>query len=385
METAQGIKSKEYQTLHKRLMESEGLEARLDEIRKFKKEEENKLSPQIHKGKFNIKEIMHKLTGLADAILINSFYLAKEVVRKTWGIPCFKDNDGQFLPDKFALIGMGKLGGHELHFGSDLDLIFIFERNGHTEGGKIITNQEFYSKITQRIISYLTIHSRFGYAYKVDTELRPSGLAGALVTALDPWISYYHEKAALWEKQALLKARLIYGEDGFLNDYAQLFRRLIFMAPFPETLPDEINHLRVRIEKELAKETSTRWHYKKGYGGLVDIEFAVQFLQLKLGKIFENLVTPNTLDALEALRKREIISIDKIDLFKKAYEFYRIIEIYLEMIFNLRDGYLNPQDECVEELAQKMSFRNKEDFLKTFEDYRQSVRNIYLSILKVKE
>lgn len=381
---SENIKMDESLSPLKIVQQSSDLESKLDELRKFKSARVQDIEERFFHHEQDLPSTMNKLTDLADSVLMAAAELAKNELRFNFGLPQFKDNDGQFLPSDFAIIGMGKLGGHELHFGSDLDLIFIFSRHGQTQVGRPLTNQEYFAKLAQRIISYLGLYTRFGFLYKVDTELRPSGKAGALVSEIHSWTTYYHEHALLWERQALLKARLIFSTGKFSQEFKGLFRRLIFLKPFPENMAEEINYLRMRIERELAKESPKHWHYKKGHGGLVDIEFTVQFLQLKLGKIFDQLLSPNTLEALQQLRERRILKPNEAEVLEKAYLFYRRLEIILELKFNLKEGYLDLDYERMPEVAKEMSLSSASEFIQAFGDFRDKVREIYLHTLQIR-
>lgn len=374
-----------YDELRRRLGTEGDLEAKLAALRIYKREVSRRIEADLTEGRLLLEPAMADLTHLADAILIATYDLAREELSHQFGLPRCKDNDGNFATSEFAIIGMGKLGGLELHLGSDLDLIFVYSRNGETQGRKSINNREYFAKLAQRIISFLSLTTRDGFAYKVDTELRPSGNAGTLVTSLDAWITYYHEHAAEWERQALLKARLIFAGPGFAKEFQGLFRRLVFLKPFPENLSAEIHRLRMRIEKELAKEGERRWHYKKGFGGLLDIEFAVQYLQLKLGKVFDSILSTNTLDALGRLEQRGVLPKPDAEALKSAYVFYRMLEICLEAEFDLKEGYLDPGHESIEALAKRMSFASKDEMLKAFVEHRRRVREIYLKIFKIQE
>jgi len=361
------------------------LEAKLLQLRRYRREQASAVEIDLFSGKTPLEGAMARLTFLADAILIATYELAREELSHLYGLPRCKDNDGNFVSSEFAIIGMGKLGGLELHLYSDLDLIFVYSRNGETQGRKTLSNREYFAKLAQRIISYLTLPTRAGYAYKVDTELRPSGNAGTLVTSLDSWITYFHEHAAPWEQQAMLKARLIHASGDFNRSFHGLFRRLVFIKPFPEDLPQEIHRLRMRIEVELAKESSRRWHFKKGRGGLLDIEFVVQYLQLKLGKVFDNLPTPNTLDALNRIEQRGILSTGECGTLRQAYVFYRMLEIYLEAEFDFKEGYLDPGHEKMEALALRLSFPSVPELFNSLDEMRNQVRAIYLKTLKVQD
>jgi glutamate-ammonia-ligase adenylyltransferase len=358
-------------------------EQKLIILRNYKKDQFKRIEAGFPKNPTRLQEVMEDLAHLADALLIASYELAQEELRPQFGFPCFIDSDGNFSQSELAIIGMGKLGGNELHLNSDLDLIFVYSRNGDTNGKRKITNKEYFAKLCQRMINILTLPTPWGYLYKVDTELRPSGRQGTLVTPIDAWLSYYHEHAESWEQQALLKARLIYASGEFSREFTGLFRRLIFLKSFKENLHEEIDHYRQRIEKELAKETEQKWNYKKGMGGLLDIEFLVQYLQLKLGKVFEQLITPNTLEAIDRLSKRKILSAEMANTLQAGYQFYRTMEFFLESKFDLKEGFLNLEQPCIPELANEMGFKGKKDFLEAFGDYRNEIRGIYLNTLKI--
>ncbi len=371
--------------LRERLGRQSDLETKIEEIRRFKQDRIKPLEKGYLEKTITLDSLMEKLCDIADCILIESYQLAIDHLRPIYGIPRIKDNDGNYLSGEFALVGLGKLGGRELHFGSDLDLIFIFNKSGETHGARNITNKEYFAKVTQRIINYLTLPTREGFAFQVDTELRPSGNAGTLVSALDPWVTYYHENAQIWEKQALLKARLIHATGQFSQSFQGLFRRLIFLSPFPDNLAKEIHHLRMRMQRELAKETSRRWHYKKGVGGITDIEFLVQFLQLKYGKVFDDLLKPDTLGALNALKKHQFVTSMDLDTLDAAYRFYRDLEIRLELEFQLKEGYLDPSQEIVDQIGLRLGYASGTAFIEQFAEYRKAVRKIYLSGLKITE
>jgi glutamate-ammonia-ligase adenylyltransferase len=177
---------------------------------------------------------------------------------------------------------------------------------------------------------------------------------------------------------------LVAADEPFAKSFHGLFKRLVFLTHFPENLNEEIHRLRLRIEKELGRETDRRWHYKKGRGGLVDIEFLVQYLQLKLGRVYDQLLTPNTLEALERLGSTQVLVAADRNALCEAYEFYRVLEIYLEARFKLKEGYLDPHHECVPALAELLGFPGPKDFLDYFKKTREEVRRIYLKVFQIK-
>lgn len=369
--------------LEKQLSKNEELEEKLNLLRIFKKRQIEIIQKKDLSKTFSLPEIFSELTLLAEVILEKALKLAEEEVRKIYGVPSLIDNDGNRSHSELAILGMGKFGGREIHYGSDLDLIFLYSRNGTTEGRKKISNQEFYARLIQKLISYLSIYTSEGIAYKIDTQLRPSGNQGTLIASLDSFAQYQRDMALSWEKQALLKARVVAGHPHFKNNLEKLMIQFIFSNPFPNDLNQQMHKLRMRMEKEIAKENSRRLHYKLGFGGLADIEFAVQYIQLKMGKIFQNLLTPNTLEALEKIGEREILKRDEYQILQSNYLFYRHLEMRMETSFDLRNGYLDPESPLLENLAEVMGESSEEYLIEKFQEVRKKTREVYLRVLKI--
>ncbi|MFO1520052.1 MAG: hypothetical protein U1F57_10380 [bacterium] len=359
------------------------LEAQIDLLRVFKKKYVSQIQKVDLAGQWPLPQVFEALSNLADAIVNEALRLAELELVKTYGFPTFLDNDGNLLRSEFAVVGMGKLGGREIHYGSDLDLIFLYSRNGQTEGRNTITNREFYIRLTQRLISFLSIYTVHEFAYKIDTQLRPSGNQGALVSSIDSYADYQRNLAQPWEKQALLKARPMAGDLGFLKKLPEQLLKFIFSTEFPSNLNEEIHRLRLRMEKEIARETPRRIQYKQGFGGLTDIEFSVQYLQLKMGKIFETIVTQNTLLSLERMGEREILKANEYEILRSAYLFYRLLETRMETVFDLKEGYLDPQSHLLENLSEVMGEASGEALLDKIHRIRNDVRRTYLRILKI--
>ncbi|MBF0491764.1 MAG: hypothetical protein HQM15_03190 [Deltaproteobacteria bacterium] len=369
--------------LQNRLKELSDLELRLDEIRSFKRDYFSQIQKEDTENHSPLPEVFQNLSSVAQCVLQATYQIAFDSLTPTYGFPSFIDNSGNLMRAEFAIVAMGKFGGREMHYYSDLDLIFLYNRNGDTEGRKKISNKEFYALLAQKLISYLTVHTLRGYAFKVDTQLRPSGNQGPLISSLDAFADYQRNFAQIWEKQALLKARFVCGDEGFGKTLKEHTLRFIFSTEFPNNLNEEIHRMRLRMEKELAKESARRLHYKQGPGGIVDIEFAVQYLQLKMGKIFESIVCENTLEAIEKMGEREVLRPPEYEILKDAYLFYRLLETRLEVFFDLRQGYLDPQTPLLENIAEVMGYQNGKLLMNEFTGYRKKVRQTYLRILQV--
>ena len=192
---------------------------------------------------------------------------------------------------------MGKLGGQELGYLSDLDLIFVYSLKrpfvpevktspfpANPKGDpKRITFHEYMVRLAQRLISYLSIPLKEGPGYTVDTRLRPSGSFGPLIVSLDSFYDYYRNQAQNWEKQALLKARIIVGPSPLADHIQEFIHTLVYQTPPPTEIREEMLHYRIRMEKERSGEDRGRINPKLGHGGMADIEFMVQYLQWTYG------------------------------------------------------------------------------------------------------
>ena len=228
----------------------------------------------------------------------------------------------------FAVIAYGKLGGLELGYGSDLDLVFLHAgSHGTTDGNeKPIDNSQFYNRLGQRVIHLLTAHTRAGRAYEIDMRLRPSGNAGVLVSHIDRFQEYQLEDAWTFEHQALIKARPICGDAVLTDGFASIRRRVLEQPRGGETLKKDVIEMRRRMRAELLKPVKGLFDLKQGIGGMVDIEFLVQYLVLRHSENFAGLTQwTDNVRLLQALSQTEIIHENTAHLLKHAYLIYRAV------------------------------------------------------------
>ena len=258
---------------------AEDFEEQLDVLRRYRHEEFLRIGMNDIYGKVGQTEIAMQLTNLADVCLAAACRIATgELVR--FGRPTWRDENGKVKEANFAVVAMGKLGGNELNYHSDLDIIYIYDHQGSTDGEKQLTNHEYFAKLGQKIILILTTLTREGYVYKIDTRLRPSGNAGPLVTSLDSFRNYHRDEAQTWERQALTRARVAFGDEPLKGGIEEVIRHAVYGSSADDTVRKEIHRLRMRMEVELARESEGSYNIKTGRGGIVDLEFIVQFLQL---------------------------------------------------------------------------------------------------------
>jgi glutamate-ammonia-ligase adenylyltransferase len=285
---------------------------------------------------------------------------------------------------------MGKLGGMELNYHSDLDIIFIYEGDGETrpiEGtdpGRFRgqSNQEYFAKLAQRIISVLSLMTREGYVYQIDARLRPSGNKGPLVTSLPAYQAYHQESAAPWERQALIKARVVTGTPTLAGRITALNEPIVYERPLPENLAEEIYRLRQRMEKEIAREDEGHLNIKTGRGGMVDVEFLVQYLQLRHGGEHPKLRVPNTLEALHVLHRERLLPGEDCDNLTNGYKFLRRLENKLRLVHDQSVSELSADPGYLAKLARHLGYpdrprRPEQVFLDEYNQITQGIRDVF--------
>jgi glutamate-ammonia-ligase adenylyltransferase len=302
------------------------LEEKLNALRRYKTEEFIRIGLHDLGGAIDLIPVLNQLSDLAEACLEGALGLTMGELQEKFGaIP----------KGKFAVIGAGKMGGLELDYNSDLDLVFIYHADDDAEShggsqGKLPAH-EFYVRVGQKLLTYLAAPTEEGIAYKLDMQLRPSGKSGPLVSSLEAFREYHKTSSQLWERQALIKARFVAGDPGLGDRVEKVIERFAYGSGLPTGGVGEIHHLRVRMERELAGEDQTRFNLKKGRGGLVDIEFLTQMLQLVHGHRLPVLRQRETLEALKVLRDSRVLKVADYQLLFDGYLFLRRLDHRLRL------------------------------------------------------
>ncbi len=304
----------------------------LDDLRRLKNQEIFRIGVNDLRGALTPRQVSRQITFLASAALDAALRISVAELKKIYGPP----NNA-----RLCIIGMGRLGGADLIYGSDLDVVFVYDgvEDALTGGRRSITNHEFFVKLGARIISVLTLKTKDGSVFNVDTRLRPSGSSGPLVVSRTALFNYHKDKTAVWERQAWLKARPVAGDFRSGGEILKALDAVIFDRPLTDEDVRELLRIRKRIETEVAKEDSTRFNIKTGMGGIVDVEFLIQALQLENFKD-RPLRTPCALKALKRLVKNGFVSKEDGAFLKEAYGFYRLIELRQRIVHDRPEGYL---------------------------------------------
>ncbi|HWV39988.1 MAG TPA: bifunctional [glutamate--ammonia ligase]-adenylyl-L-tyrosine phosphorylase/[glutamate--ammonia-ligase] adenylyltransferase [Vulgatibacter sp.] len=299
-------------------------EVKLAALRRFKNEEFLRVCLNDVSGALDLEGVMAELTAVADCCLAEALAMARAEMVARYGEP----GGGGHL----AVVGLGKLGGGELGYQSDLDLLFLYaDPEGRSAGGAkaAVSNPEWFTRLAQRLVSHLQLPLREGTLFRIDTRLRPSGSQGALVVSL-PALAAYHAspQAALWERQALLRARFVAGDPA---PAAEAWERILAPAIFEEN-PD-----RARLAESIASmrdrlAAAGGGGPKTDPGGLLDVEFAVQFLQLLHGGARPEVRTPSTLAALSHLAAAGLVDEVDAEVLSRGYRFLRRLELRMQIV-----------------------------------------------------
>ncbi len=276
----------------------------MDAMRRFAHQQILRVAASDVSGHLPITKVSDHLTYISETLLAGALTIARADLCARYGEPCQQTVHGA-APVGFAIIAYGKLGGLELGYGSDLDLIFVYDHtsaNATTSGPKVIANEVFFTRLAQRIIHLLSTRTAAGIAYEIDTRLRPSGTSGLLVTSLEAFRDYQHKNAWTWEHQALVRARGIAGAELTLQHFASIREEVLRQTREPAALVADIVDMRKRMRAELDRSDAEHFDLKQGHGGITDIEFMVQYAVLRWANAHPELFAyTDNLRQLEAL------------------------------------------------------------------------------------
>lgn len=305
-------------------------------------------------GREPIRDVTRELADVAEAIV-------NQVARNRWehraekyGLP-HRASDGK--RSRWAIVGLGKLGGRELNYHSDLDLVFLHEADGETRGGfESISNEQFVNEVVRRVLKALGGDTSSGSLYHVDTRLRPHGTSGPLVVTLAAFRDYFRDSAQPWERLALTRSRILFSNGGFGREVQEVIQEISASTTLdPHAFAREVMAMRRKLE-----EGRARSDLKRGAGGLTDIEFLVQYLQVVHAADFPEITRPNLWDALDALRRAGLISSETHTDLREAYDFLRTVESRLRIVHNRSAHDLPEKAKELARLARRLNYASND-------------------------
>lgn len=254
-------------------------EQQLEAVRQFKQAQLLRIAAADIAGTLPVMKVSDHLTWLAEAIIESVVQQAWQMMVQRYGRPQHLKNERE---RGFAVLGYGKLGGWELGYSSDLDLVFLHDCPAETvtDGERSIDGRQFYLRLAQRIMHLFSTRTASGILYEVDARLRPSGAAGMLVSTFDAFDDYQRHEAWTWEHQALVRARVVFGDEALAERFNTIRRAILCLPRAPEALQKEVREMREKMRAHLSNRHKGRWEIKTDEGGITDIEFIAQYFVL---------------------------------------------------------------------------------------------------------
>ncbi|HXK92314.1 MAG TPA: bifunctional [glutamate--ammonia ligase]-adenylyl-L-tyrosine phosphorylase/[glutamate--ammonia-ligase] adenylyltransferase [bacterium] len=333
----------------------------------------------------DIQVITEELSDLADVILEAVYHRIWTRLTSTYGEPRSHEEK---TPAHLAIIALGKLGGRELNFSSDIDLMFVYDHGGKTTGGTnaAIDNKKFFTLLAQGICDFLSKPTPLGFLYRVDTRLRPEGERGELAVSLAAVEIYYHSYGQNWERQALLKARPVAGNPDTGRQFIQLitpftYRKYVDEIEIAEVLRS-IDSLRRRSLAAIGSPAQQANNFKNGYGGIREIEFFVQAVQMLYGGQYPEIKLAGTLLSLQRMHESHLLHARDFAFLTTAYKFLRRIEHRLQMTAGQQVYDLPTAPIAQKRLVDSLDLASWDEFKQKYEETTRGVRQIYEGVFQ---
>src|ERR1041385_362951 len=324
-------------------------------------------------------ETTEELSNLADAILDYGLMVARQELDNRYGLPGKTDERGRGATAEFCVLALGKLGSLELNYASDIDLVFLYSDEGSTAGTGdrgVVKNREYFVKLSEAIARFVGQSGGEGAAYRVDLRLRPHGRDGALACSLEEATRYYARSAQDWERQALIRVRPAAGSAELFAQFKERVTPNVFRPDI--SVSGALGSVRLakqKIDRKVEKKSG--FNVKLGRGGIREIEFIAQALQLAHGGRDDWLRVPHTLVSLGRLADRGFITEPERSALSDAYSFLRCLEHRLQMENGLQTHTVPDAEDAQILVARRMGFPRSKSFASALKAHTTNVRNTY--------
>jgi glutamate-ammonia-ligase adenylyltransferase len=352
----------------------ERTEKKLDALKRFHRREILRLGAREILAEAEGRIITGELSSLADAII--------ESVLQVSIVELSKYADSK-MPQTLAVIGLGKLGGEELNFSSDIDLMFVYEKDAKFAKPieRMSSLHEYYVRLSETVMRHLVEQTSEGYFYRVDMRLRPYGKSGLLAMSRASYRSYYEVHGEIWERQMLLKARVVAGNKTVGARWMADLKPFLFPKSLVRSPLEEIASIKQKIEKRIEGEENV----KLGAGGIRDVEFIVQVLELLNAGNNPALAQNNSLRAIEVLGRTGFFSKKEKGSLEVAYRFLRKVEHRLQLLHGLQTHSLPETSSELLSLARRLGYKSSEKFVAELNVHRRKVRDVFRSVFSPAE
>jgi glutamate-ammonia-ligase adenylyltransferase len=361
-----------YSELEDRVGASPRGEGRENVVRRYRQREMVRIAYRDVAGLADSLEVSRELSDLASACIQAAL---------NWTRPAYTD-PAQIQREHLRIVAMGKLGSQQMHYSSDLDLIFLYEclPEGVPANEKARFQQQQDGRVEQ-ILDLLSAVKPEGVTYPVDLRLRPGGSAAMLARSWDSLLEYARSQMEPWERMALVRSRMLGSSEEHLSAWQSFLAEAVYDYEWDEEAFESIRHVKRRIEEEKSRETRTQADFKYGKGGIADLEFLVQFLQIKHGRNCSAVRTPGMKAAIEGLFAGRVLSGEERDTLLKAHEFERLVENRYQLMEEWASREISRESPMLVRLAGSLGYRGdassvRRSFLNDWDDTASAVRQL---------
>jgi glutamate-ammonia-ligase adenylyltransferase len=371
-------------------LDRDDLQPAFAKLREFKQREMLRIAARDLARLGPTLEIIREISDVADACLDAVLRLCLQPLARRLGRPFHADPKGRWQPTKFCVLGLGKLGGQELNYSSDVDLMFLYSEEGHLfktpprpgdQTGKSIASHLFFTRLAESIIAEVARLAPQGALYRIDLRLRPEGPAGPLVRSLDSFETYYAQWGQTWERMMLIKARPIAGDAELGAEFLEMIQPFRYPRSVADGVLRDVTSMKSRIENEVVKPGELERNVKLGRGGIREVEFIVQSLQLVHAGHLPFLQGAGTIPILEKLASYRLLSPDDAKSLSAAYLFLRDVEHRLQMEAGSQTHTIPTARLPRERLARLMGSESLPAFESALKGHTRLVRSLYEKIL----
>lgn len=367
-------------------LDARDFEGALAQLRRFKQREWLRIGARDLARLGDMPQITRELSDVADGCLDAVLRVCRRQLEARLGSPFHLDADSVWQPTPFCVLGMGKLGGQELNFSSDVDLLFAYTDEGHAfreapRGGELsgrgVTNHAFFKRVAEAFIAEVTRATADGFLYRVDMRLRPEGDTGPLVRSVESYGHFYAQWGQTWERMMLMKARCVAGDDVLAGEFLETVQHFRYPRSLHPRSLEEVAAMKLRIEQEVVRSGELDRNVKLGRGGIREIEFIAQSLQLLHAGRLPFLQLPQTLPALAALARYKLLPRDEADALAAALVFLRDVEHRLQMEHDQQTHTIPTERKARERIARLMGFETLAAFETGLGRHTRTVRESY--------
>ncbi len=386
----QGLRA-EVQSWLPEMLETTDYAGALARIRGFKQREMLRVAARDFGRLSNVAEITQEISDIADVCLDAVWQILWRQFVQRYGQPWHQDATAKWQPTDFCILGMGKLGGRELNYSSDVDVLFVYGEEGSVFKEQptkksvpraVLPNHQFFNKLAETFMTEVSRVSPDGMLFRIDLRLRPEGDSGPLCRSLGSYENYYAQWGQTWERMMLIKSRCVAGDKGLAAEFFDMIQPFRFPRAISEGVLHEIGAMKDRIETEVVRAGELDRNVKLGRGGIREIEFIAQSQQLLHAGKMPFLQGSQTLPTMEKLAQYNLLTEEETRSLRDAYFFLRDVEHRLQMEENLQTHTIPVNRAARERLARLMNFKSAAEFEAARRAHTDRVRLVFNKLFR---